>query len=107
MERQQTYLNWSRATDPASARYYLRQDEQGHVARLLTSVNGHHQRVRMHGVRVELLQQQMAATGISGDMIVLPEQPTNAVYENLMEEKVRALKEKGFQSAAFGDIYLE
>jgi uncharacterized protein (TIGR00290 family) len=102
-----TYFNWSSGKDSALALHYLLQDSNYTVDRLFTSVNSHYNRVSMHGLRKELLQQQVNAIGINGKTIELPEQPTNAEYELLMKGKVKELLSEGYQCAAFGDIFLE
>lgn len=107
MLRHKTYFNWSSGKDSALALYYLLQDENYSVAYLLTSVNAHHKRVSMHGLRTELLQRQLNAIGIPNGTVELPEKTTNEVYEQLMRQKVMQLKVDGFEYAAFGDIFLE
>jgi uncharacterized protein (TIGR00290 family) len=107
MHKHKTYFNWSSGKDSALALHYLLQDKDYSVDYLLTSVNAHHKRVSMHGLRMELLQQQVKAIGIPNGTVELPEQPTNAEYEKRMIEKVKQLKADGFEYAAFGDIFLE
>lgn len=107
MEKNKTYFNWSSGKDSALALHYLLQDKNYSVEYLLTSVNAHHDRVSMHGLRRELLQQQVDAIGIPNGTVELPEQPTNAAYETLMRQKTGQLKASGFAYAAFGDIFLE
>ena len=102
-----TYLNWSSGKDAALALHYLQQDKNYEVTHLLTAVNAYHNRVSMHGVRRELLQQQIAATGLSFSTIELSEQPNMQEYEAAMESIILRLKEQGFTHAAFGDIFLE
>lgn len=102
-----TYFNWSTGKDSALALYYLLQDKNYSVDCLFTSVNAHYDRVSMHGLRKELLQQQIDAIGIPGKTVQLPEQPTNAEYESLMKRKMEELLSEGYQCAAFGDIFLE
>jgi uncharacterized protein (TIGR00290 family) len=107
MDKHKTYFNWSSGKDSALALHYLLQDPNYSVEYLLTSVNAHYNRVSMHGLRTELLQQQVNAIGIANGTIELPEQPSNAEYETLMRQKVAQLKASGFDYAAFGDIFLE
>lgn len=107
MPEHKTYFNWSSGKDSALALHYLLQDKNYSVDFLLTTVNAHYHRVSMHGLRVELLQQQLHAIGISSGTVELPEHPSNTTYEMLMGEKVKQLKEGGFEYAAFGDIFLE
>lgn len=102
-----TYLNWSSGKDSALALYYLLQDNMYRVEYLLTSINSHYQRVTMHGLREELLNQQMKMIGIPYGKVELPENPSNEEYEKRMGEKVRQLQSEGFECSAFGDIFLE
>jgi uncharacterized protein (TIGR00290 family) len=102
-----TYFNWSSGKDSALALYYLQADKNYRVEELVTSINAHYQRVSMHGLRRELLDQQVSALGLPHRSIELPEQPSMKEYETLMREAVLDLQEKGFECAAFGDIFLE
>jgi|SRR5665213_335972 len=107
MPKLKTYFNWSSGKDSALALYYLLRDKKYSVEHLITSINSHHNRVSMHGLRRELLQQQNEALGIPYSTIELPEEPTMAEYEVTMKEAVLQLQHNGFAYAAFGDIFLE
>jgi len=102
-----TYFNWSTGKDSALALYYLLQDSNYSVDHLLTSVNSFHNRVSMHGLRRELMEQQIRSLNIPGSTIELPEEPSMEEYESVMTEAVMKLQKKGFKYAAFGDIFLE
>jgi uncharacterized protein (TIGR00290 family) len=102
-----TYFNWSTGKDSALALHYLLQDKSYSVEHLLTSINTYHNRVSMHGLRRELFEQQIDALGIPYSTIELPEQPSMTEYEDLMKKTVSDLQQKGFEYAAFGDIFLE
>jgi uncharacterized protein (TIGR00290 family) len=105
--RHKTYFNWSSGKDSALALYRLLQEEAYSVDYLLTAVNAVHDRVSMHGLRRELLQQQLDAIGIPSGTIELPETPSNEDYEQLMRKQLLPLKAAGFTHAGFGDIFLE
>lgn len=107
MLKQRTYLNWSSGKDAALALYYLLQDPNYEVGYILTTVNAHYNRVSMHGLRKELLDQQIQSIGIANGVVTLPETPSNTDYEERMERTVRQLKMDGFEYAAFGDIFLD
>lgn len=102
-----TYFNWSSGKDSALALYYLLNNPEFKVEYLLTSINASVDRVSMHGVRRELLEQQIASIGIPGISVELPEEPDMAVYERKMTEALDTLVAKGITHAAFGDIFLE
>ena len=107
MEALKTYFNWSTGKDSALALYHLLNNKTFSVEHLLVSVNAHHDRVSMHGLRRSLMQKQMDAVGLPFTTIELPETPGMAEYENLMRKTVESLKSQGFDHTAFGDIFLE
>lgn len=107
MTAHKTYFNWSTGKDSALALYYLLQDKHYSIDQLVTTVNSAYNRVSMHGLRVSLLEKQVAALGIDLLQIRLPEQPSMEDYNSIMTKTTNQLKNKGFTHAAFGDILLE
>ena len=100
-------FNWSSGKDSALALYKTLQSPEIEIACLLTSVNQQYQRISMHGVRVELLQQQAESIGLPLEIMQIPEMPTMEVYENVMRETLATLKNQGITHSIFGDIFLE
>ncbi len=107
MEKQKTYLNWSSGKDAAMALYQLQESEDYEVARLLTSISKHYDRVSMHGLSREILEAQVRAIGLEVQLVELPEKPSMQDYETIMKASVAQLKAEGFECSAFGDIFLE
>lgn len=102
-----TFFNWSTGKDSALALYYLQKKPEYQVDLLLTSVNSHHDRISMHGLRRSLLEKQAKAIGIPLITIELPESPSMDEYNSIMGEKINSLALQGFTYTAFGDIFLE
>lgn len=102
-----TYFNWSTGKDSALALYHILKNPEIEIVRLLTTINSHYNRVSMHGLRRELMEKQIEATGIPFTTIELPEEPDMETYEQIMESKVKELKDEGISDCAFGDIFLE
>lgn len=102
-----TFFNWSTGKDSALALYYLQKNPEYQVDLLLTSVNKHHDRISMHGLRRSMLEEQAKAIGIPLTTIELPETPTMDEYNSIMGEKINSLTKQGFTHSAFGDIFLE
>lgn len=100
-------LNWSSGKDAALALHHLQQDSRYTVTGLLTTLSAPFRRVSMHGVREEILVAQAAAAGLPLQRVYLPEAADMQTYNNLMEQAVSALKRKGVQGMAFGDLFLE
>lgn len=107
VKKLKTYFNWSTGKDASLAYYYLQKDEKYQIDRFVTSINTHHDRVSMHGLRRELLVKQAQEIGLPVTTIELPEEPTMEVYNNEMERVVTKLEREGYSHCGFGDIFLE
>ncbi|MEG1229171.1 MAG: ATP-binding protein, partial [Flavobacterium sp.] len=100
-------FNWSSGKDSALALYKILQNSEYKIDCLLTSVNQQHQRISMHGVRVELLNAQAKSIGLSLKVMQIPEMPTMEAYEDVMTKTLTELKDNGITHSIFGDIFLE
>lgn len=98
---------WSGGKDSAMAVHVLLQQKEFRVVALLTSVTEGYERVSMHGVRRELLEQQAQSIGLPLQEVRIPPQCVNPIYEARMEEALRVHYENGVRRVAFGDIFLE
>jgi len=107
VQKQKVIFNWSGGKDSALCLYRLMALGEYDVSCLLTSVNEHYRRISMHGVRVELLEQQAASIGISLVKMLVPEMPDMKTYETIMKETLTRLKNEGMEACIFGDIFLE
>lgn len=100
-------FNWSSGKDSALSLYKTLQQNEFEIVTLLTSVSEQYQRISMHGVRVELLDQQAESLRLPLTKMFIPEMPTMEVYEDVMKKTLNDLKEKGITHSIFGDIFLE
>ena len=100
-------FNWSSGKDSALALYKISQDKEYEINCLLTSVNQQFQRISMHGVRVELLEQQAKSIGLALEIMQIPEMPTMEVYDSVVETTLAKFKKQGVTHSIFGDIFLE
>lgn len=107
LDKKPLVLNWSSGKDAALALHHLQGSSIYKVNQLITTVNAHHERVTMHGLRRSLLEKQIEALGIPHRCIELPAQPDMAEYEQLMSKAFAQLKKQGYEHTAFGDIFLE
>jgi uncharacterized protein (TIGR00290 family) len=100
------FLSWSSGKDAAFT--LLKLLEKGiKPDLLLTTVNIDFQRVSMHGLRIELLEKQAEAVGIELLKIPLSKEVSMETYNNIMSDTLSRLKDKGFTTGFFGDIYLD
>jgi uncharacterized protein (TIGR00290 family) len=98
---------WSGGKDSALALNRLRKDERYEIVSLLTTCNEHFQRVSMHGVRLELLEQQAESIGLPLGKIFFSQRSSNVEYQQKMSASLLAHKARGVTACAFGDIFLE
>lgn len=100
-------FNWSSGKDSALALYKILKTNDYDVITLLTSVNKHYDRISMHGVRTELLEEQAKSLKIPLYKMEIPEAPTMEIYETIMRSTLSNFKDKGISISIFGDIFLE
>jgi uncharacterized protein (TIGR00290 family) len=98
---------WSGGKDSALALHTLLQQNEIRIAALLTTVTEGYDRISMHGVRCELLQQQAESLRLPLHEVFIPPQCVNPIYEARMEEALLLYFAQGIRRVAFGDIFLE
>lgn len=100
-------FNWSGGKDSSYCLHKVLQEGKYDIKYLLTSVNESFQRISMHGVRVELLEQQAENIGIPLIKLLLPENPDMEMYNQKMSEVMQNIKSEDIEVSIFGDIFLE
>jgi uncharacterized protein (TIGR00290 family) len=100
-------FNWSGGKDSTLALHRVLAEKKFDVKYLLTTLSEKYQRISMHGVREELLEQQAASIGIPLKKIYLPEGASMENYNRVMKETMLELKQEEIEHALFGDIFLE
>jgi uncharacterized protein (TIGR00290 family) len=98
---------WSGGKDSALALHRLLAEGRYEVVALLTTCNEHFQRVSMHGVRIELVEQQAQAIGLPLQKMFVSQRGSNDEYLAKMKAHLLAFKAQGVTRFAFGDIFLE
>jgi len=117
-------LLWSGGKDSALALHATRQtNPEIRIAKLVTCISQAYDRVSMHGVRRQLIDDQARAIGLPVEFIVIPRHddptcpmahtvpgtdfPPNDVYSRTMLAALERLKSSGIEVIVFGDIFLE
>jgi uncharacterized protein (TIGR00290 family) len=100
-------MSWSGGKDSALALHHALRNPTCPVTHLLTSVNAHHQRVSMHGVRLELLEAQAQRLGLPLHQLRLPEMPSMADYDQALLTTLSDLRQQGIDTVVYGDIFLK
>lgn len=102
-----TYLSWSGGKDATLALDSLKNNPRYHIAGLLTTANDHYGRVSMHGLRMELVEEQAEKLGLPLEVVRLPKEVDYDIYEREMKRSMNKLSSEGIEAIAFGDIFLE
>jgi uncharacterized protein (TIGR00290 family) len=98
---------WSSGKDSAMALHELKRRGTTDIAALLTTVTEGYDRVSMHGVRRRLLLEQADALGFPLEIVIIPPNCPNEIYEQRMQMALEKYVQKGVSAAAFGDLFLE
>jgi uncharacterized protein (TIGR00290 family) len=105
--KERVVLSWSGGKDSTMAAYHLLASRKYEITALLTTVTEEFDRISMHGVRRELLEQQAESLGIALRVMMIPKECTNEIYEARMREILGEFKVEGITKIAFGDLFLE
>jgi len=105
--KERVLVGWSGGKDAAMALYQLQHAQDVDVAALLTTVTEGYDRVSMHGVRRELLNEQAESAGYPLDIVPIPQSCTNEIYEERMRNALEKYRQAGVMATAFGDLFLE
>lgn len=105
--RKPIIVSWSGGKDSKLALYEILNDANYEVCFLITTVTGGYDRISIHGVRTELLEQQAESIGIPLEKVIIPKDSTNDQYESALKTVLLDFKQKGIDEIVFGDIFLE
>ncbi|HSS21124.1 MAG TPA: diphthine--ammonia ligase [Pyrinomonadaceae bacterium] len=100
-------MSWSGGKDSCFALYETQRGRDYRVVALLTTLTRDYDRISMHGVRRELLEQQADSLGLPLQEVFISKDAGNEEYEQRMAEAFSAYREKGIDSVVFGDLFLE
>jgi uncharacterized protein (TIGR00290 family) len=99
-------LSWSSGKDSAWSLHRLLRQPEWKISGLLTTFNEAFDRVAMHAVRRELVEQQVQAVGLPLWNVPLPWPCSNAEYEQIMADVCCRAVADGITAIAFGDLFL-
>lgn len=95
---------WSSGKDSAAALQAVRGTHE--IEALVTTVNRPQRHVAVHRVPESLLDRQAASLGLPLEKIVLPSPCPNEEYESRMLSALQPYRDRGIETAVFGDINL-
>lgn len=99
-------LSWSSGKDSALALHEIQKNQDYEIVALLTTLTEDYDRVSMHGVRRELLEEQARSMGLPLEMVLIHKDAANDEYEREMGKALERYRCQGVNSVVFGDIFL-
>ncbi len=105
--KERILVGWSGGKDSAMVLHEVLKMRNIEIAALLTTVTEGYDRISMHGVRRALLVEQAKSSGFPLHEIFIPQNCTNEIYEQRMQDALEQYKQEGVETAAFGDLFLE
>ena len=100
-------VSWSGGKDSTLALHEIQKSGNYEVCALLTTVTEDYDRISMHGVRRELLEQQTRSLGYPLEKVLISKNTTNKEYETKMRATLEKYKAEGVSRVVFGDLFLE
>jgi uncharacterized protein (TIGR00290 family) len=106
LTRPKALISWSSGKDSAFSLHAIRCAGEFDVVGALTTVTETFERVSIHGVRQEILLEQLDAAGLPARIVPIPYPCPNEIYEARMGEAVAQAVRDGITHIIFGDLYL-
>ena len=107
MMRPKALIAWSSGKDSAWALHEVRRAGEIDVVGALTTVTSAFGRVSVHGLREELLLDQLDACGLPPTIVRIPYPCPNEIYEREMAAAMASALAQGITHVVFGDLFLE
>lgn len=99
-------VSWSGGKDSVLALHRVLAERTHKIESLITTVTSGYDRISMHGVRVELLQEQARSIGLPLKLCFIPPGATNAEYEEAMIRCLVPFAANGVKQVICGDLFL-
>ncbi|MBU1013734.1 MAG: diphthine--ammonia ligase [Bacteroidetes bacterium] len=106
-EKTKVIFSWSGGKDSALALHKILEVGEFEIFSLITTITEGYNRISMHGISVDLLEEQAKSIGIPLYKIEIPQNCSNEDYEMIMVKTLTHFQKQGISSVIFGDIYLE
>lgn len=105
--KQPVLLSWSGGKDSSLALNEIRKTKKYHIEAIITTVTEDYDRVSMHGLRTDLLEDQAQSLNIPLHKVLISKNASNDAYESAFNNVLINYKELGINKVVFGDLFLE
>lgn len=100
-------ISWSGGKDCNFALYETLKAGQIKIEALVATIIEGSQRLSAHGVELALIEAQARAIGIPLELVWVPKNPSNPVYEAATLAQWRAHHDAGLRHVIYGDLFLQ
>ena len=100
-------ISWSGGKDSSLALHEIKKTGEYEIAALITTVTSNYDRVSMHGLHTDLLEQQAKSLDIPLQKVFISKNASNDEYESAFNDVLLSRKKKGIDKVVFGDLFLE
>ncbi|MYL50637.1 ATP-binding protein [Halobacillus litoralis] len=100
-------VSWSGGKDSALALQKVIDDEKYEVEGLFSTVSEQSLRLPVHEVRENLLIRQADVLGLPLEIVTVPENASNQVYEKVMKRMFQGFKDRKIHKVVYADLFLE
>lgn len=105
--KKKVLFSWSGGKDSALALYKILESDDYEILSFITTITKGYNRISMHGITIDLLEEQVKSIGISLYKIEIPQNCNNKEYEKIMLNTLTHFQKEGISGVIFGDIFLE
>ncbi|GEN53613.1 ATP-binding protein [Halobacillus faecis] len=100
-------VSWSGGKDSALALQKVIDDENYEVAGLFSTISEQSLHLPVHEVSKNLLMKQAAALDQPLKIVMVPENASNQIYNNVMKEVFEGFRERKISKVVYADLFLE
>lgn len=100
-------VSWSGGKDSAYAVYTLLKDKKYNIKGLFSTISEKEKRLPAHEVKSVFIREQAKSIGLPYHEVILPDHPSNEVYEQLVGNQLKKFKQQGINTVVYADLLLE